>query len=60
MFYQCKKCNYEFENKVIEHPHNMYSKIKYAAYGCPICLKAAAMPKICPKCNSNDVIQIIK
>lgn len=52
MFYKCKECGNEFEIVVAEHPHNMYSRIQYAALGCPICLKAASSPKTCPKCNS--------
>jgi ssDNA-binding Zn-finger/Zn-ribbon topoisomerase 1 len=59
MTYQCSKCNTEFEVEVVEHPHSMYSSIRYGAFGCPVCLKAAAMPKVCPKCGSIETNQKI-
>lgn len=56
MFYKCSDCSYEFEVKIPEHPHNMYSRISVGAYGCPVCLKAASSPRVCPKCNSVNTM----
>lgn len=57
MIYHCKECEYEFDVPVVEHPHNMYSTLRNGVYGCPVCQKAAAQPKKCPKCQSLNVIQ---
>ena len=59
MHYKCKKCNYEFEVFLQPHPHNNLSFINVGAYGCPICLKAQAKAKVCPKCGSVDLIQTL-
>lgn len=59
MHYTCRKCNYEFEVNIAPHPHNITSIFQLGPKGCPVCLKASAMSKICPKCGSLDLTQTI-
>ena len=56
MHYKCKKCNYEFDVTIVEHPHTM-AFLTVGVYGCPICRKAEAQSKVCPKCQSTDLEQ---
>lgn len=56
MYYKCKLCNYEFEAKPIFHPHTGL----FVPMGCPICIKAQAMSKVCPKCGSKEVVEMLK
>ena len=56
MHYKCLKCNYEFDvNPPMPHPHNG----SFLQIGCPICLKANAMSKVCPKCGSTNLEQTL-
>ena len=58
MHYKCKKCNYEFDVIVQPHPHQGNSFLSIGGFGgCPVCAKAQAMSKVCPKCGSLDLIQ---
>ena len=57
MHYKCKKCNYEFDVFLNPHPHN--ASMFVSMRGCPICAKAQAMSKVCPKCGSKDLEQSI-
>lgn len=56
MHYICKNCKYEFDVTPITHPHTGL----FVPMGCPICIKAAAMSKVCPKCGSKDLIESLK
>lgn len=57
MHYKCKKCDYEFDvMPAPAHPHTGL----FVPMGCPICLKASAMSKVCPKCGSIDLEQTLK
>jgi len=60
MHYSCKKCQYEFDIEIVNHPHPINSFLNVGGFGCPICLKAAARTKMCPKCGSIDLIQSLK
>ncbi len=60
MHYICNKCEYEFDVEIIAHPHPINSFISVGAFGCPICRKAMVKSKICPKCGSSDLTQILK
>jgi len=57
MHYQCKKCNYEFDVEIQEHPHPMNSFIKFGVFGCPGCRQAMARAQVCPKCGSIELKQ---
>ena len=57
MHYKCKKCNYEFDVYLNPHSHNNQGFVKIM--GCPICAKANAMSKVCPKCGSKELTQTI-
>ncbi len=59
MHYKCKRCNYEFDVSIIAHPHQGTSFLSLGVKGCPICAKANAKSKVCPKCMSMDLIQSI-
>ena len=59
MHYTCKNCKYEFEINTPPHPHNNLFLQIPGMLGCPTCAKALAKEKICPKCESKDLIMSI-
>ncbi len=59
MHYKCRKCNYEFDVEIKEHPHPINSFITVGAFGCPICRNAQLKAKTCPNCGSIEVSQSI-
>jgi primosomal protein N' len=56
MHYTCLDCNYEFDAYPIAHTHQGL----FVQMGCPICLKAQAQKKVCPKCGSINLKQTLK
>ena len=59
MHYTCNSCKYEFDVEIISHPHPINSFISVGGFGCPICRKAMARSKVCPKCGSIDLKQSV-
>ncbi|MBR4495998.1 MAG: hypothetical protein IKP12_02575 [Acholeplasmatales bacterium] len=59
MHYTCTKCKYEFDVEIVSHPHPINSFISVGGFGCPICRKAMARSKVCPKCGSIDLKQSV-
>lgn len=49
MHYKCKNCSYEFDVYNPPHPHQ---GMFITPIGCPVCQRAQAMSKVCPKCGS--------
>ncbi len=59
MHYKCNKCNYEFDVFMQPHPHQSMSFLNIQTGGCPVCARAQAMSKVCPKCGSIDLNQTL-
>ena len=59
MHYKCNKCDYEFDVFIHPHPHSSLSLITVGVFGCPVCRKASAQAKVCPKCGSTDLTQTL-
>lgn len=55
MHYKCKDCGYEFDVFTQPHPHQQ--GLFLGLSGCPVCAKAQAMSKVCPKCGSLSLEQ---